>query len=186
MHKNWGVLLLALISTSAYAQCTKDTDCKGSRVCNEGMCVAPAPSDAPVAEPQLPPPEVRRATVIDSMRTTRIMQLEREVAELQIQLDDATLPGPIIKLVVGGVFAALSAMSFGLYADAYACNANNFRGCASTSTWITAGVTAGVAAAVFFIWGGTQLGLRLGERNSLPVEISNRQAELTMLRQAVQ
>lgn len=34
--------LLGLLSCSgAFAQCTKDTDCKGDRVCEKGVCVAP-------------------------------------------------------------------------------------------------------------------------------------------------
>lgn len=49
-----------LLSPSANAQCTKDTDCKGDRVCNQGQCeervrpVLPGPpGDAPVT--QVPP-----------------------------------------------------------------------------------------------------------------------------------
>jgi hypothetical protein len=34
------------LSASAYAQCTRDTDCKGDRVCNAGVCVDPAPPAA--------------------------------------------------------------------------------------------------------------------------------------------
>jgi len=34
-------MLAALAATGAYAQCTKDTDCKGDRVCSAGECVAP-------------------------------------------------------------------------------------------------------------------------------------------------
>lgn len=33
--------LLFLLSGAAYAQCTKDTDCKGERICEKQICVAP-------------------------------------------------------------------------------------------------------------------------------------------------
>jgi hypothetical protein len=38
--------LLALTSTTAAAQCTKDTDCKGDRICVEGSCVDASPSQS--------------------------------------------------------------------------------------------------------------------------------------------
>jgi hypothetical protein len=40
--------LAVLVSLEARAACTKDTDCKGDRVCEKGKCVAP--SDAPTAK----------------------------------------------------------------------------------------------------------------------------------------
>jgi len=56
------IQLLALgaglaLPAAAFAQCTKDTDCKGNRVCENGQCVSP-PSEAsnPPAEPQYAPP----------------------------------------------------------------------------------------------------------------------------------
>ena len=50
-------LLAALGSTTlAHAECTKDTECKGDRVCNAGVCVAPTNSPAaPAAAPAAPP-----------------------------------------------------------------------------------------------------------------------------------
>lgn len=42
MQKNLyiaSILLLAM--TSAYSQCTKDNECKGDRICEKGICVAP-------------------------------------------------------------------------------------------------------------------------------------------------
>jgi hypothetical protein len=39
--------LVVFSSLVARAQCSKDTDCKGERVCNEGACTAPAPGTAP-------------------------------------------------------------------------------------------------------------------------------------------
>jgi hypothetical protein len=55
-----------LVSTLANAQCTKDTDCKGDRVCEAGKCMSPAAlppappappgSETPAAAPSPPPP----------------------------------------------------------------------------------------------------------------------------------
>jgi hypothetical protein len=41
-------------ASSAHAQCTKDTDCKGDRICNDGACMDPTP---PAALAPLPAPE---------------------------------------------------------------------------------------------------------------------------------
>lgn len=49
--------LAILCAPSAWAQCTKDTDCKGDRICNAGVCEAPAPS-TPAAQPVLPQPTI--------------------------------------------------------------------------------------------------------------------------------
>ena len=38
----------------AYPQCTKDTDCKGDRICEKGICVAP-PDAKPAIAPMTPP-----------------------------------------------------------------------------------------------------------------------------------
>jgi hypothetical protein len=43
-----GVSVLGVASLS-HAQCTKDTDCKGERVCEAGACVTPALPPAPAA-----------------------------------------------------------------------------------------------------------------------------------------
>jgi hypothetical protein len=47
-------LLLMLTSQVAHAQCTKDTDCKGDRVCEAGVCTSPLPA-APPAPPDAKP-----------------------------------------------------------------------------------------------------------------------------------
>lgn len=43
---------LWLLPIEARAQCTKDTDCKGDRICEEGKCTSPTPPPAP---PEAPP-----------------------------------------------------------------------------------------------------------------------------------
>jgi hypothetical protein len=49
--------LVFLYADDAMAQCTKDTDCKHDRICVNGECVNPSPTDAApsVAQPQTPP-----------------------------------------------------------------------------------------------------------------------------------
>lgn len=45
---SWVLLPALLLATShGYAQCTKDTDCKGDRVCEAGVCTWPTPAGAP-------------------------------------------------------------------------------------------------------------------------------------------
>lgn len=43
--------IAALGALDAAAQCTKDTDCKGNRVCQNGECVDPGPGPAPAPAP---------------------------------------------------------------------------------------------------------------------------------------
>lgn len=47
----------------AQAQCSKDTDCKGDRVCEGGNCVAPSSAPDPAATPAAPPAAVAPAPV---------------------------------------------------------------------------------------------------------------------------
>jgi len=62
-----------LSSASAAAQCTKDTDCKGTRLCEVGRCVSPsshAPAATPTSAPNLvaaPPPATPAPTVTTSV-----------------------------------------------------------------------------------------------------------------------
>jgi len=43
--------LALLWSSHASAQCTKDTDCRGDRICQQGTCVSPAPPPPNVSAP---------------------------------------------------------------------------------------------------------------------------------------
>jgi hypothetical protein len=60
-----GLLLAALVllgASPAQAQCTKDIDCKGNRICQQGACVEAAqPMAAPPAAPQ-PQPVVQASS----------------------------------------------------------------------------------------------------------------------------
>lgn len=50
--------LILLLATPAitYAQCSKDTDCKGDRICEKGVCTAP-PITPPQTRNTAPPPQ---------------------------------------------------------------------------------------------------------------------------------
>lgn len=50
------VLFLLTLSAAAHAQCTKDTDCKGERVCVDGKCQEPSAAPPPKASEEPPPP----------------------------------------------------------------------------------------------------------------------------------
>lgn len=51
----------------AHAQCTKDTDCKGDRICVKGACAAPAASTPAVPEVQPQPAAPPAATLTEPM-----------------------------------------------------------------------------------------------------------------------
>ena len=53
----FAILVWLSISTTAAAQCRKDTDCKGRRVCSQGVCVSPpARTNAPPPLQAVPQP----------------------------------------------------------------------------------------------------------------------------------
>lgn len=41
MRSSLSLFLLLATPSITYAQCTKDTDCKGDRICEKGICTAP-------------------------------------------------------------------------------------------------------------------------------------------------
>jgi len=63
-------LLACLAADEARAQCTRDIDCKGNRICQQGACVdAAAPPAAPPASTQQPPPVTQPGPVAQPPRT---------------------------------------------------------------------------------------------------------------------
>lgn len=51
------LLVVVLVAASAAsAQCTRDTECKGDRVCEAGQCVAPKPGTTSAGSIDAPPP----------------------------------------------------------------------------------------------------------------------------------
>src|SRR5258706_6067971 len=54
----WQVLVLGAalsVTGQAFAQCSKDTDCKGDRVCDAGKCSSPLPPAPPAPPGQAAP-----------------------------------------------------------------------------------------------------------------------------------
>lgn len=49
------MLLMALVLAQSDLGCTKDTDCKGERICEAGVCVNPVAPVVPVSAPPPPP-----------------------------------------------------------------------------------------------------------------------------------
>lgn len=56
--KSWVVLVVSVIASSAYAQCTKDIECKGERICVKGVCETPSATRTPTTAPPPPPPQL--------------------------------------------------------------------------------------------------------------------------------
>ncbi|MBX3187314.1 MAG: hypothetical protein KF819_09880 [Labilithrix sp.] len=52
------VVFLTARSGAARADCANDAQCKGDRICEKGVCVAPAPPAPASAPPPVPPPAV--------------------------------------------------------------------------------------------------------------------------------
>lgn len=86
-----GVVAVALIgaSVTARAQCSTDMDCKGERVCEDGVCtdpqrpsaaVGPAPSEPTPAPPTVEPPQAlgpARVLVVNSPPSSPAIRYER-------------------------------------------------------------------------------------------------------------
>jgi len=77
-----------LWSSAASAQCTKDTDCHGDRICQQGSCVSPAP---PPPRVSAPPPAAAGAPVDLSSR------------RLALKVHPLTILGGIIVGAASGV-----------------------------------------------------------------------------------
>jgi hypothetical protein len=55
-HAPLSVVIALMVARSAAADCTKDTDCKGDRICERGVCVSPTPPPPPASTHPLPAP----------------------------------------------------------------------------------------------------------------------------------
>ncbi len=152
---------------SSFAQCTRDTDCKGNRVCEAGACIE---SDTPIAAaPMVSAPGVS----ISPMAAARLVELNAELRDLRERLDDATLAGPIVKLALAGVAAAGGVVFFSLAQSA--ATEDLYRN-SLTFSYIFTGV-----AVALVIWGSIQLGLRLHARRSLPPRIADAEEQIKAL-----
>lgn len=158
--------MLALVMAVALAQCTKDTDCKGERVCADGACVTP--NDAPRVVTVEPSAEAISAQRI---RLVKAGRLQSELRELREEMDEATIGGPVMKLIGATGLTALGLVLF------YAWDSNP-RG---TAAMFWSAIGTGVLAAGLWIWGGIQLRLRLNAIHELPIRINEKEAELAVL-----
>lgn len=166
----WGVVLV-LLALPSFAECTKDTDCKGDRICTAGQCVD---SDRPASQPTV-------SVVAQADRIARVAALKTEVTDLRAELEDATLPPPIMKMVGGTALGVLAVIGWTNWSNAVDCESRGFTSCGSPSTIlpIVSVVTAGALA--LFIWGSVQLNLRVKAKRRIPGEIETREAQLRLL-----
>ncbi len=80
---------LMLLSAPAFAQCTKDTDCKGDRICVEGTCTAPSTTASPATAPTAPAP--RATTQIPTGVDRLELQQARSKAKTSLIMAGGTL-----------------------------------------------------------------------------------------------
>lgn len=90
-----GLLPVLVGLVSAQVGCTKDTDCKGERVCEAGRCVNPAPSSAPVVSepapsPPPPPPPQAPPPRVDASEYPKVVRRDGQVC-VQSLRDDGTV-----------------------------------------------------------------------------------------------
>lgn len=101
---------LALLSTTAAAQCMKDTDCKGDRICEKGVCTAPnqqSEASKSLTVPVTPLPSVATADGIDPISLALMDQLKcssnPEPGKALRALRSRGYIGPKPKLAVDGM-----------------------------------------------------------------------------------
>ncbi len=61
----FSVLVLALLPAAIRAQCAKDTECKGDRICQQGICADPSHTNAP-QPPILQPVPAQQEVIIET------------------------------------------------------------------------------------------------------------------------
>lgn len=104
-----GLLALAsfLAGTAARAECTKDLDCSGEQICEEGRCAEPAPTPpapAPAAAAPAQPVGPPRVIVLESAPVVEAPRFERRSPALIVVGSLAIVGG------VGGLLVGLGSM----------------------------------------------------------------------------
>ncbi len=169
MRLLWGALLLC--PTLAFAECTKDTDCKGDRICTAGQCVD---SDRPTTAP------VSAVALAD--RIARVTQLRGELVEMKTDLEEADIVAPIVKVLLSTALGALGGWSLGTWLDSVACANSNYTNCGDSSAlWGVGSAVALSLGVAGVIWGAVQLGRHVAARRKLPGEIEAREEQLRIL-----
>lgn len=169
--------MLALVLAVALGQCSKDVDCKGSRICVDGACVG----DAPTIQATAPAIEAL-AAMAEADRMARVAKLRSELTELHTELEDTNVAAPIIKLVGATALAALAIISLNSWAIYLDCVDHNFSHCGEGTLSGAGTFLAGALSLTLFIWGGIQLRNRIAALHDLPIEIETRDQQLRALR----
>jgi hypothetical protein len=149
---------LLLVAGLSHAECTKDTDCKGDRICEQGVCtsppptavaapIAPSPSDAPPAPVIEPAPAAPAPAPVSGPRVIQVedapIRDERgySVAESDERRNKRNWKRHSTGMMVGGiVMTSLSSVAFavsllGGLANATCSNRYDYDGGSSSSVY---------------------------------------------------
>jgi hypothetical protein len=94
--------LVLLPVAETWAGCTKDTDCKGARVCEEGRCVAPSPAPTSEPTPAATPAPVVTPAAPAAPAAPDLETMRRAIHAAEVVAARAARP----RKVVGGYFEA--------------------------------------------------------------------------------
>lgn len=109
-----GLLAASVVLTSGVgrAQCTKDTDCKGERICEAGQCTAPAVAPKPpvatasVTPEQPPQNQGERTRFFDDEREGKPRRIKKRIKNPALLAGGITSASLGLGLLVYGVLAS--------------------------------------------------------------------------------
>ena len=108
-----GVLWLIMGAQFAFGECTKDTDCKGDRICHNGTCMAPEDAKTPVVvTPAKPAPQPAPQPVLTMAPAVGIPNMHGGTARL-VRTTRAGATAGYVGAISTGAFGALSAATAG-------------------------------------------------------------------------
>lgn len=145
----------------------------------------PSPSSATPSEPPAPPaPPVlvpQMSALEMANHVARMAELKTEIRDLRERLDDATLAGPIVKLIGATALTFLTFALLNSWSAAQRCEALNLSYCGNTTALASGASLATFATVGLWIWGSIQLHLRVRDLRFLPDEIRTREEQLQIL-----
>lgn len=138
--------MLALVLMISLGQCTKDTDCKGDRICNAGECVAPAESPPPA-----PPLVVERPPAAPAAQPAADNPYRAHRIAATILFPSLWVTTVVLDLLIGDAFWLLTAIPvFGPVITFFTVlgnpNAYFLGPTAPVLLWLAAGLQAGAVA----------------------------------------